>query len=241
MPELVAPEHVMDAPDGRGVIADSTKIVKPEEKADRPAWLPEKFKTPEDMAKAYGELETKLGKNTPAAPTVEDATAKGIDVKALEAEYVKDGKLSADSLKKLTDAGFSEAHVAAYVEGVRAKQSQAVGEFEEIAGGKEQLANVLKWAETNLDASEQAAYNALLDSGNTVAAKIMLKDIMSRFGADVGESENLVEAEPIPGSGGIKPFGSMNEVVAAMNDKRYKEGDPAYHRKVQMRLSISDL
>ena len=28
---------------------------------DRPDWLPEKFKTPEDLAKSYGELEKKLG------------------------------------------------------------------------------------------------------------------------------------------------------------------------------------
>ena len=33
----------------------------PEEQSDRPEWLPEKFKDPADMAKAYSELEKKLG------------------------------------------------------------------------------------------------------------------------------------------------------------------------------------
>ena len=38
---------------------------EPEEQAqDRPEWLPEKFSSPEDMAKAYGELESKLGNPT---------------------------------------------------------------------------------------------------------------------------------------------------------------------------------
>jgi hypothetical protein len=36
--------------------------VAPPEQSERPEWLPEKYKTPEDLAKAYGELETKLGK-----------------------------------------------------------------------------------------------------------------------------------------------------------------------------------
>ena len=33
----------------------------PQDQSDRPEWLPEKFKTPEDMSKAYSELEKKLG------------------------------------------------------------------------------------------------------------------------------------------------------------------------------------
>ncbi|WP_421876594.1 hypothetical protein [Pacificispira sp.] len=35
---------------------------------DRPEWLPEKFKSPEDMAKAYANLEKKLGEKQPSAP-----------------------------------------------------------------------------------------------------------------------------------------------------------------------------
>lgn len=39
---------------------------------DRPEWLPEKFKSPEDMAKAYSELERKLGsRNTSQEENVE--------------------------------------------------------------------------------------------------------------------------------------------------------------------------
>ena len=35
----------------------------PQEQSDRPEWLPEKFKSPEDMSKAYSELEKKLGQS----------------------------------------------------------------------------------------------------------------------------------------------------------------------------------
>ena len=44
----------------------------PQEENDRPQWLPEKFKSAEDMAQAYSELEKKLGQ----APKEEQAEAE---------------------------------------------------------------------------------------------------------------------------------------------------------------------
>ena len=52
------------------------------ENESRPEWLPGKFKSPEDMAKAYGELEGKLGKSE----TEKEETNKVLD----EAEVVAD-------------------------------------------------------------------------------------------------------------------------------------------------------
>lgn len=240
----MAPDFVKDGPNGSAIV-DPAKVPTPEakkEEAARPEWLPEKFKSPEDLAAAYKELETKLGRpvSPVPAPTIEEVKAKGIDVDALTREYAEKGALSPESLKALETAGFSQTHVTNYVEGLKAKQAQTRQEFAEVAGGEEHLVNVLKWAETNLPAEEQKAYNALLEANNMVAAKIMLKDIAGRYTAAAGEAPELVDAEPIPGAAGIKPFGSQAEVIAAMNDPRYKQGDPAYHRKVQMRLSISD-
>ena len=37
------------------------EVVEDTTGAERPEWLPEKFQSPEDMAKAYGELESKMG------------------------------------------------------------------------------------------------------------------------------------------------------------------------------------
>ena len=47
------------AADGRDfVTAEDVQAAQPQ---DRPEWLPEKFKTPEDLAKSYTELQSKLG------------------------------------------------------------------------------------------------------------------------------------------------------------------------------------
>ena len=48
-----------------------TTSEKPVEQVEtpRPEGLPEKFKSVEDMAKSYSELESKLGANPPSSPT----------------------------------------------------------------------------------------------------------------------------------------------------------------------------
>lgn len=53
-----APQDTNAAPQN-SQITDSVTQVAPQ--GDRPEWLPEKYKSPEDLAKAYKELETKLG------------------------------------------------------------------------------------------------------------------------------------------------------------------------------------
>lgn len=53
-----APQDISAAPQN-SQITDSVTQTAPQ--GDRPEWLPEKYKSPEDLAKAYKELETKLG------------------------------------------------------------------------------------------------------------------------------------------------------------------------------------
>ena len=49
-------------------VKPDTSVAKTEEQTKeetRPEWLPEKFKTPEDLAKSYGELEKKMTTHVP--------------------------------------------------------------------------------------------------------------------------------------------------------------------------------
>lgn len=60
MSDLLSAESHTDAPQAEA----STEAQANEQVAssERPEWLPEKYKSPEDLAKAYKELESKLGK-----------------------------------------------------------------------------------------------------------------------------------------------------------------------------------
>ena len=48
-------------PEEKPVEQQQTEAELPQDQSDRPEWLPEKFKSAEDMAQAYSELEKKLG------------------------------------------------------------------------------------------------------------------------------------------------------------------------------------
>ena len=97
---------------------EETTSEKPiDESTERPEWLPEKFNTPEDMAKAYGELENKLGQptenKTEETPTPEPKAEEtleiaekavsnaGLDMSALQSEYSESGTLKDTSYEAL--------------------------------------------------------------------------------------------------------------------------------------------
>lgn len=238
-PALVAPEGVVET--STGVVVDPSKVKPVVPAGDRPAWLPEKFKTPEDLVASYTELEKKQGTKPvePPAVTPEAAKAKGVDLDALSREFSTKGELSAESLKALEDKGFTKAQVDQYIAGQQAVAQQQLSKLSEAAGGKEQLTNVLKWAEVNLPKPEQDAYNTLLDAGNIDGAALLLGSIVSKYTEATGSEPRLVNGTPVPSIAGVKPFRSSAEVVTAMNDRRYKT-DPAYREDIERRLSISE-
>src|SRR6056300_401857 len=109
----------------------------PEEQTqqDRPDWLPEKFKSAEDMANAYSELEKKLGSNEqeqeeeqPAQEEEqsdeqqEDDTTEGNDLTKLlnEANEVfqkNNNELPEESYEKLVEAGIPKSLIDQYIAG----------------------------------------------------------------------------------------------------------------------------
>src|SRR5690606_30053206 len=65
-----APVEVI--PDVETATAESTSS---ESRTDeRPSWLPEKFNSPEDLAKAYGELEKQFTQKTQTGASKDEAT-----------------------------------------------------------------------------------------------------------------------------------------------------------------------
>ena len=96
------------------------KVEGTEQDAERPEWLPEKFKSVEDMAKAYSALESKLGQpqeeteeteeevstESSASEVAEVLGANGIDFDVLQQEYQELGGLSAEAYEALEEAGF---------------------------------------------------------------------------------------------------------------------------------------
>lgn len=229
--------------DTGGVLLDTTPV-PPAEKSDRPAWLPEKFKSPEDMAKAYGELEGKLGSKVADKPTetkapdaalAEQAKAANVDMQALSREYLEKGELSAESLSALEAKGFDKATVDTFIAGQKALASQLTQTMAKAVGGEEQMTAMLDWARANLSADEAAAFDQAVTSGNQASAILAAQGLAARFSAANGSEPQLIDGEGRPVAG-VAPFSSSEELTQAMSNPRY-ENDPAYRAKIEQRLA----
>lgn len=239
------PTNIID--DGKGgVIVDPTKAVTPPAKADeRPTWLPEKFKTAEDMAVAYKELETKQGQPAKVEPIPADAAAAavekaGLDVTAISKEYTDNGgKLTEATMKTLATKGITPEMVTGYISGLQAQATQTRTEMEAIAGGAEKLQSVYSWAKTNLAPQEIKAYDDLIGAGNFALAKTVLHGIVSRFTTATGTDPKLVTGGVVHAAD-APPYESTAQVREAMSDPRYQT-DEAYRQKVAKRLGNTSM
>lgn len=213
---------------------------------DRPQWLPEKFKSAEDLAKAYAELESKLGgkteSQTPAETTPESAKqeldSKGLDLNEFSQEFASNGSLSQESYEKLAKAGYSKDIVDNYIAGQQARAQAFEAEIKTEIGGTERYNEMVEWAKANLTPGEIAAYNAAVSSGSPEQAKLAALGLSAKF-------SNAVGSEPKRTLGGTRGgvedvFESTAQLTEAMRDPRYKN-DPAYRAKVQAKLGRSNV
>jgi len=220
---------------------------------DRPEWLPEKFKTPEEMAKAYSQLEGKLGQSNEETEEAFEGTeytgsesanevsdlldSKGLDFDVFAQEYAETGELSDDAYTALEQAGFSESMVDSWINGQDALAAQMTADMQSIVGGGETYTDMVTWASNNLPASEVEAYNATMDSQDPDMIKFAVQGLFARYRS---------EAEPTlmqGGSGAVSSggrFESTAELTAAMGDPRYAK-DPAYRQAVADKLAKSSL
>ena len=218
---------------------------------DRPQWLPEKFKSPEDMAKAYSELEAKLGQAKPADPPAAEPAAtppadpetalaeKGLDLQDFSAEFAQNGELSAESYEKLSKAGYSRQIVDQYIEGQRAVAARFETDIMSEVGGAEKYSEITTWAKANLTPQEIAAYNAAVSSGNADQAKLAALGLGAKFEkANGSDPQRLLGGQSSGSTGDV--FESMAQVTAAMKDPLYKN-DPAFRAKIQAKLSRSNV
>lgn len=222
---------------------------------ERPAWLPEKFKTAEDFAKSYAELEAKQSgkapeaapapeatspEGTPKAPEGEAATelaSKGLDLAEFSTEFSKSGSLSAESYTKLEAAGYPKAIVDGYIAGQQALAVQFESEVKS-ASGEVPFDDVHAWAATNLSPADATAYNAAIDSGDVAKAKLAVQGITAKY-----QAAYPPEGQLVTGKSGVpqgEAYESLAQMKADMADPKYKN-DPAFRAKVASKLGNSNI
>ena len=224
----------------------------PEEQTqeDRPDWLPEKFKSAEDMANAYGELEKKMGagaeqeqtteettneEEEPDDTTEEDTNTNTVIAEASKEFFENDGVISEETYKNLAEVGLPKELVDSYAAGQQALQQSEEGNIKSVADGNwDQMA---EWAANNLSPEEVNTFDDIVQNGSIEQAKLATKGLYAQFKAENGVSPKLVQGA-VNGSSTM-PFKSNQELARAMSDPRYKSGDKSYHEEIDRRIAVS--
>jgi hypothetical protein len=223
-----------------------------------------KFKSAEDLEKAYLELQKKLGnkETDDSSPTDENESddsapdsapeeeqqspvSKRVDFlkEASEEYYSNDNELKPETIQKLKEMP-SEELIEAYLElqknnpvaKAEPLSDAAAMEIVSSVGGQDAYNDTLAWAADNLKPTEVAAYDNVVNSGNKDAIFFAVQALNQRYKDSVGfEGQQISGRAP---KTTIKGFRSNAELANAISDSRYRT-DPAYRYDIEQKLAAS--
>lgn len=236
--------EVISANSGTQTVISQPKSIT-ESTEQKPEWLPEKFKSAEELAKAYSELEKKFSSNNKEVKEQpknksEEVKSEGFSLDKYNDEYVEQGGLSDKSYQELAKLGLTKDIVDGYIEGQKSiAQSYQTQIYNEV-GSQEQYQELVSWASQNLSEQEVASFNDIVSNGSVEAMKLAVRGLMATAGMSKSspQKQELFEGDSDVFSSDA--FRSIAQVTQAMNDPRY-EKDPAYRKDVTDRLAKSTI
>ena len=223
-----------------------------------------KFKSAEDLEKAYLELQKKLGNketddSSPTDETESDDSApddsapeeepspvaKRVDFlkEASDEYYSNDNELKPETIQKLKEMP-SEELIEAYLElqknnpvaKAQPLSDDAAKTIVDSVGGQDAYNDTLAWASDNLKPEEVAAYDNVVNSGNKDAIFFAVQALNQRYKDSTGfEGQHISGRAP---KSTVKGFRSNAELANAISDPRYRN-DPAYRYDIEQKLAAS--
>ena len=226
-----------------------------------------KYKNAEELERAYGELQKKLGEKSDkdSGPTDETEISETEEVSeeteeteelspaaelitsASDEFYNNDGELSPETIEKFSSMS-SKDLVEAYMkiqadlpqsntEVVEDISTATINEVKNFAGGEQAYSNLVQWAGNNLDQKSIDAFDSIINTGSVEAIKIAVSGLKAQY-QDANGYEGTMLSGKAP-SNTKDVFRSQAELVRAMSDRRY-ENDPAYRQDIIDKLDRSD-
>ena len=208
-----------------------------------------KFKSQEDLATAYKELEAKIGskeaKDTQSGnedtqdgnAAEEVVTEAGLNFDAMAEEYAANGGLKDETYEALAEAGIPKELVDQYIRGQEAMVEKLQLTAYSVAGGEENYTAMAAWASANMTEAEIEVFNKAVNATNPDIVKMAVMGLKGRYEADNGSEPQLAGGDFGATTGSV--FESWAQVREAMKDPKYSK-DPAYRRDVEQKLGRSN-
>ena len=217
-----------------------------------------KYKSAQELEKAYMELQSKLGeqekgetevaeKEPEDKPTLSEGAT--LITSATDEYYANGNKLTPETLQKFSSMS-SQDLINAYMEVQQLPEYQQaqqtpveisdaqVNQIKNAAGGEAAYSNIINWAKSNLEAEQINAFDDVVNTGSVQAINLAVAGLKAQYDNANGVEGRMVTGKAPTNSGDV--FRSQQELVAAMNDPRY-DRDPAYRQDVIQKLDRSDL
>ena len=217
-----------------------------------------KYKSAQELEKAYMELQSKLGeqekgetevaeKEPEDKPTLSEGAT--LITSATDEYYANGNQLTPETLQKFSSMS-SQDLIKAYMEvqqlpeyqqaqqaPVEISESQ-VNQIKNAAGGEAAYSNIINWAKSNLEAEQINAFDDVVNTGSVQAINLAVAGLKAQYDNANGVEGRMVTGKAPTNSGDV--FRSQAELVAAMSDARY-DRDPAYRQDIIEKLDRSDL
>ena len=205
-----------------------------------------KFKSQEDLLKAYKELEKKLHSPTqeetlPTPQATTEAEAKevveavGLDFSNLYTEFQSNGALSEASYQALAEKGIPEDVVNAYIEGQAAKRSLVEMQVKNEIGGDQEYLKMINWASKNLTAEEIAYFNRPM---NSEEYKLAVDSLYGKYVRVNGKPPKLIQGDAV--SNHVSGYATRMEMMKDIASPAYNS-DPHFRKQVQAKIAISNV
>lgn len=168
-----------------------------------------------------------------------DLAKKNVDFDALAKEYADAGELSADSLKKLADAGYPKQVVDAYLDGLNARMDRFVSTVKGYAGGEEEFAKL----QTYIAGQPQEVidgFNSAVNSGNLGQIKLAIAGLKAEMTKAYGTANPTVMAGQAKGGGEPQGYTNFEQMTKDMSDPRYNV-DPVYTKQVYAKVKAATI
>jgi hypothetical protein len=222
-----------------------------------------KFKSAEDLEKAYLELQKKLGQKDTDEASSEEEDTESDESSSEETEetqevapeqqllldasseyYANNQQLKPETIQKLKELP-SEKLIEAYLELQKSNPiAQAATPLSDAdaqaivqsVGGTDSYNETLAWASENLKPEEVAAYDNVVNSGNKDAIFFAVQALNQRYRDAVGFEGQTISGKAVKQT--VKGFRSQAELARAISDPRYRN-DPAYRLDIEAKLAAS--
>ena len=217
-----------------------------------------KYKSAQELEKAYMELQSKLGeqekgetevakKEPEDKPTLSEGAT--LITSATDEYYANGNKLTPETLQKFSSMS-SQDLINAYMEVQQLPEYQQaqqtpveitdaqVNQLKNAAGGEAAYSNIINWAKSNLEAEQINAFDDVVNTGSVQAINLAVAGLKAQYDNANGVEGRMVTGKAPTNRGDV--IRSQQELVSAMNDPRY-DRDPAYRQDVVEKLDRSNL